>query len=577
MTKNIKNILPLLLLLTFVSCQKDLFELPPTIKGNDDYTVNVIGSVKDENNNPIQNAEVIFQNTKTTTDVFGLYVFNDIKVNSQHNFISIQKNGYYSTARTFRALRDGDLSQHTILLAKDFEHSFISSQGGSVSNDTTLIIFPKHAIVYADNDGNYNGEVLVSMKYLNPTNAYVSEFMPGDLTATNENDDYLVLTSFGMNYVELESPTGRKLQIKDCYKATMSSIVPADLIDEAPSRIDLWYFHEDLGLWMLDGHANLIGNKYVGDVGHFTCWNYDTYDPAVIASGRILDADGNGIFSRVHFFNSFGLGAQGTTDLNGYFNGPVPKDQVLKLQVRFPKSGCSNLILSELDLGPFTQDTDLGNIFINNSSETYLFDIESSFLDCNMKRLDDVIVQVDGYAHLVNDGNFKLNYSTCLSDPITFKAIDLKLITESETMRLSPGKHRISDVGVCNDVTAHITLNCDLLNISETLLNSPKIYGYEMNLSSVLGYNNNEEYVVEFCFFNDDESSYELGSFAMERAEVSINNSKRRRLKLVSGSVIVDNVNEYEGFLRGSYQMDVKDDDNQETFAFYGKFKVNIK
>src|SRR6185312_12452020 len=85
----------------------------------------------------------------------------------------------------------------------------------------------------------------------------------------------VVITSYGMLAVELESLTGEKLQIAPGNTATLMIPVPPSVASSAPSTISLWYVNEQTGAWQEEGTAQKNGNFYVGEVKHFSFWNCD--------------------------------------------------------------------------------------------------------------------------------------------------------------------------------------------------------------------------------------------------------------------------------------------------------------
>ena len=80
--------------------------------------------------------------------------------------------------------------------------------------------------------------------------------------------------------------SGEKLQLKTGKTAEIAAQIPAKILGEAPSEIAMWYFDNGLGLWKEEGKAKKENGKYIANVSHFSCWNYDYYLPSIILSGQ---------------------------------------------------------------------------------------------------------------------------------------------------------------------------------------------------------------------------------------------------------------------------------------------------
>ncbi|MBL0119422.1 MAG: hypothetical protein IPP89_10685 [Saprospiraceae bacterium] len=149
--------------------------------------------------------------------------------------------------------------------------------------------FPADAIAMASNNTPYSGTVMVAMKYLDPNQSSIYTQMPGDLVGINAANQIAGMTTYGMVAVELQTPSGSTLQLAPGKKVNMSTKLSGDVLAKAPSTIPLWYYDENLGYWKEEGEAKLINDTYVGEVTHFTYWNYDSQLPSIILSGKVVD------------------------------------------------------------------------------------------------------------------------------------------------------------------------------------------------------------------------------------------------------------------------------------------------
>ena len=174
--------------------------------------------------------------------------------------------------------------------------------------------------------------------------------MPGDLRGINTEGSIKLLQTFGMAAVELTGASGELLQIVNGQKATLTLPIPSSLSASAPATIPLWYFDEAKGLWKQEGSAVKTGNNYVGDVSHFSYWNYDVPGPFVQFDCTIKDAAGNPLsftlvkITVVGTYNS----AYGFTDSLGYVGGPIPNNSNLVMEVfANNNNGCSTPIYTQ--------------------------------------------------------------------------------------------------------------------------------------------------------------------------------------------------------------------------------------
>jgi len=110
--------------------------------------------------------------------------------------------------------------------------------------------------------------------------------------ADDKNKKRVILKSYGMLAVELESSSGERLQIADGKTARITIPIPTSIQSPAPASISLWYVDEKTGIWKEEGDALKTGTGYVGDVKHFTFWNCDVGSPAVKLSLTIQTPDG---------------------------------------------------------------------------------------------------------------------------------------------------------------------------------------------------------------------------------------------------------------------------------------------
>ncbi len=575
----------ILSLVFLASCQKDNEEFIPTnssnITGNE-----IFGLVIDESDDPVEGALVSFDGQTVMTNKFGIYQFKDVTLNSRHNFINITKDGYFEGARTFRTNKKTTIQHTTQLLPKLFTNNFDGGTGGSVAQGNISLSFPAGAVVVESSGADFTGEVQVAIQYLDPTNDRVIRRMPGDMSARDADDVYSTLNSFGMAYVELQSTSGEKLQLKDGMTATMTGEIPAVLAENAPESIKMWVFDDATGLWKEEGSAQKVGNSYVGEVAHFSCWNYDGSAETVIACGRIVDEKGNpigGVHVWIATVDIWGVG-HGNTNPDGTFCGAVTKDELLTLEIRYIQGCDEPVFLGEI--GPFNMDVDLGDIVITVDEQTNIL-VSGTAVNCDGDPLENGVLIFHNQSAQITDGSFNGSILQCNPDQdFKVRVIDLDALTESETFIVTGvGPHDLGQVSSCGTEIFSIGINIDDLDINEVALIEVFAFTDSIDIDptkSVIGFvedsqSGNGGGSIRMGY--DDGSlvqGFELGTFPLTTLFYQEwGATTEDSYSLESGEITILHYNEAEGFLRGNYTAEVVRQSDGLTYTIYGNFKVN--
>ncbi len=441
-----------LLFLTLFACRQDVEDTlssetsqnDPTITIIDynpeiiDVTATLFGTVYDELNNTVAGATVRLGSNNQITDDDGRFVIKNVTMNQAGTFVEVIKDGYFPGSHRFFP-EDGSTNFATItLLEKTNTGSFISSDGGSVTGEGGIKMdFPANSVVKANGE-TYNGTVEVSARWLNPAASNIEAIMPGGLQAVNTQGEEVALASFSMMAVELESDAGESLNLGNDLKATLTFPVPAELLGNAPAEIPLWYFSEDYGIWIQEGTATLQGNTYVGDVAHFSFWNCDAPFPLIKLTGQLVSANGNPLqYMSVELtVLSSGITRAGWVNSQGVFSGKVPKDEEFEMNVSHTLNSC---IAFTQNIGPFSVDTDLGTITVNDPA---VVDVTGNVTNCAGAALTNGWIDVTvgdstNYSYYITDGNVNMAFFNCeneteitvvgvnltdleMSDPVTY-------------------------------------------------------------------------------------------------------------------------------------------------------------
>ena len=286
-------------------------------------------------------------------------MLSGVEVSSEHASLEVTKPGYFSGSRTFRTQDAGTLFHRTTLVPFGTALN-LSGGSGAVANNLVSLDFPENAVMDELTGEIYTGDVEVFVKHIG-----TDEFsMPGDLTAINENDELEVLLSYGMVFVEMYGEDGRKLNVAEGMTASMTYEIPGDLIATAPETIPMWWYDYDAGLWREEGEARREGSRWIGEVSHFSCWNFDLKVPSVLVTGQIVSTNsGLGQFY-VTVLNDNGQGGRGSAKSDGSFSGRVEADVSLEFTIRYTEANCDTIVHQEI-VGPFNQDIDLGDIIVD--------------------------------------------------------------------------------------------------------------------------------------------------------------------------------------------------------------------
>lgn len=418
--KLVKQLLPIFLLVCFFSCEKDnnipLNEDQTTEEPESTFSENFgnqlnarfLGKIVNENNNPISGVAVTVGGVVAITDSNGIFSIEQASVFENFAYIRATKAGFIDGSRALIPSSDAVNQVNIMLLSLEPTTTINSGEQSTVNlPNGTEVIFDGD-FVDANNTA-YSGAVKVVLKHLTPDDEAMELQMPGMLFAENANGEPRVLETYGMIAVELLDASGGKLQLAEGSTAQISAPVPTS-VNVTPDSIPLWAFDDDNGYWKEEGAATLQGNKYVGNVSHFSFWNWDFQYPAVTVCITLTDSDGNLLpYTALDLYSPAlaSTGTYGYTDVNGQECGLVPMDDELTLTV--PNYGCDNNNYTTT-IGPFSTDENITIAVPDaNAQTTYLLGF---FNDCSGEAI------TNGYMQLFyNDSTQTI--------PITNGALDL--------------------------------------------------------------------------------------------------------------------------------------------------------
>lgn len=407
----------------FYQCQKETSfsfggnTAPGQVVTANPLKANLQGNVLDEGGQPAANVTIKVGSDVVVTDDRGYFRINNASLDKNAALVRAEKAGYFTAFRSFSAT-SGTNQVVIKLVKKNLGGTVDAASGGEVSlSNGTKISLPANAVVRTSDNSNYTGVVNVHAVYIDPTAADIRERVPGSFMANDRDGKRVILSSYGMMAVELESSTGEKLQVKSGSAATLTSPIPSSALATAPATIPLWYVDEATGLWKEEGTATKQGSNYVGTVKHFSYWNCDIPVQTITLKGKFVTAKGQPLVNasiniKPTTGNFFGT-AHGYTDSLGQINGPVPANTELLLEVM---SQCGTAIYSQT-IGPYTKTSDLGTIAIPAATPS-LVTLKGKLTNCAGAPVTKgyAIVTVNNqvhYAKVDGSGNFSTDYIVC--------------------------------------------------------------------------------------------------------------------------------------------------------------------
>lgn len=281
------------------SCTKDVLntqtndsvtETELSIFNTEKIKVSAIGGiVTDEEGMALSGATVSLGTETTQTDSKGLFSFEEAMVSKNHGVVKVQKTGYFDGSRAFGAPEEGvDL---VISMTKKKKVGTFDAVVGGVITMTSgdIITFGKNSIKSEVSNSAYSGTVEVFAKAIDIESEDHLEQMPGDLVGVTTEGNDGSLYSYGMLYIELESPSGEKLNIQDGETAHIKHPIPASMKSTAPNDVKFWYFGEEEGYWKeYQESSKRKGDFYEVNVPHFTKLNWDDWKKPCWVIGIIV-------------------------------------------------------------------------------------------------------------------------------------------------------------------------------------------------------------------------------------------------------------------------------------------------
>ncbi len=463
-----RALIPVLAIVFFLSCQKDLSNEDGLSNSNPadlttKVTSSVSGFVTDENNAAVLGADVVAGGMHTTTDKYGYFEIKNVMVVKNAAVVVVTQPGYFKGIKTYIAADNKAAFFRIKLIPKANSGTINAASGGNVTLSNGMIVaLPANGVVVASGNTAYTGVVNVAAHWIDPTATDLNQTMPGDLRGLATDGSLKLLTTYGMAAVELTGSAGELLQIADGKKATLTMTIPASIMGTAPASIPLWSFDETKGLWKQEGTATKTGNTYVGEVSHFSFWNCDVPNNYVQFNCTVKNQDGTPIpYAWVRITvtgtNSY---AWGYTDLNGYVAGAIPGNAQLTLDV-FIGFYCGAPVYSQ-NFSSTNVNVSLGDILMPISSN--VASVSGTVTDCNNNAVSNGRIIIDDISNgfwtiypVSSTGTFNFTRLLCNGGNATVNIVaeDVAAGQQSNpvTVTLAAGPNAIGNLQACGITT----------------------------------------------------------------------------------------------------------------------------
>lgn len=452
-----KSLLLLLTIFSYFSCSKDSDDIIPGT--NQEIQSSVFVTIKDPAGIPMAGALVTLGNLSGTTDETGTYFFTRAML-SGDDYLKVAKAGYFNGSRRFYTKGSSTQFLQITLLPQEEVASYQSSHGASLYIDSkSRLIFPNNAVTQQDGSP-YNGEVHVMAQPIYGDDPQLSDKMPGALVGQDESGADVVLGSFGMMAVELQADNGEVLEIAEGKTVEIEMAIAATQLSHAPSTIPLWHFDEDKGLWVEEGQAELQGNVYVGEVSHFSVWNWDIPLELVNWETSYIYTDGRPAQNLQVCISIEAINDQrcAFTSEKGIISGRMPANEKVILTVA---NECGSIMMTE-EIGPFTNNTKMDARILAITDHDHA-SISGKAIQCDGSPVKSGFVRVqtplNNFIFPISgtDGHFEGGYTYCVGDVATLYVYDATNTLVSDPKAFTFDRNlSIGSITVCNQVEEFI-------------------------------------------------------------------------------------------------------------------------
>jgi hypothetical protein len=479
---NIKTTKTLMMIMVTISaiillnaCKRNNYYTNSTVFDNSKVVqATISGQVVNELGEPLENAEVRVGTSSYTTGADGVFFFRNLSTKQRATLITVEKSNYFKGYRTMHVQANKEHITRIMLIEQKNPVTFNAVTGGTIAlNGGARILFPANAIMYKSNGTPYNGEVTVYAKWLDPNSNTINQEMPGDLRAIDINNMEKLLQTFGMVAVEMVDNSNNPLQMALGKTATLDFPIPFNLMVNAPASIPLWFFDETTGMWKQEGAATKVGNRYTGEVAHFSFWNVDVPGNFVQLDMTLQNASGLPLSNMLVRISNPGTGDQryGYTNSLGYVSGFVPDNAGLNVEVM--TSPCMNVIYSQA-VTTFSTPVNLGTILITPPASSTA-SLSGTVVNCTGMPVGNAFVSIVTASSSIlistnATGGFNTVMPLCsLPESATVTAYNpLTMENGSDTTTINSGMNVLGIISACGTQNEYITWTSTVSGVPTT-------------------------------------------------------------------------------------------------------------
>jgi hypothetical protein len=247
----------------------------------------------------------------------------------------------------------------------------------------------------------------------------------------------------------------------------------------APDTIKLWYFDEEVGYWKEDGEAVKVGNKYIGEVTHFTWWNCDVpFDSVNLCFSLSPTANDAPTVYRT-FIQRVSTNQVIFSGL--VFSGEelecglIPRNEEVKVYVYGTSGSCSNQLVYEEVIGGYATDTTVDFSFdVQASTTTFM----GTVTNCNGNPLTNGYVYIDHInTFSITDGIIDFGLQHCFPEDIVVQIFDADAFQWNIVdITLNGGEIDLGMLSTCDDTGG--IYNGDLTLSTQADVNDFGAFGY---------------------------------------------------------------------------------------------------
>jgi len=463
--------------------------IPPVVFVDEKVVASLQGLVTDEAGKPIENAIVSTAEMKVLSDANGLFRFNNVLLGKKAGYVSVEKDGYFKSGRTFCTVANAVKYTEIQLRRKIVKGSFASTEGGIINIDKGCsITFTAKSIVNANTKELYNGIVNVKGSYLDFSSPVFFKQMHGNFMALDSQKVFRNSKAFDIVSVELEGGSGEKLNLAQGKEASITFPAPLN-VSRLPQHTALLHFNDSIGLWEEDGFTTKQGDIYTGKVSHFSDWSFPWEDSIwyamkyVNVTGKFTSQSIESLAYHTVYFHGVEDGhikGGAMLDSSGFFSLNLPENMVFKMKLY---NRCNQQIYTQ-DIGPYAVNTDIGEMPVTTTS-TYAVTITGNILNCKNETVAIGAVTIttqEGviYNSLATAGKFSQTITRCNDSPVNYKIVvnDSVLRQKSTfvTLQVTKGIYDAGNINACTPFSSDsINLKLSLKDPQNNILADYKV------------------------------------------------------------------------------------------------------